>query len=68
MSLDEHGEVRLSFAFKQQQPTILKARKVLEAYRGLLKMQLENGGTSVRKLMAQGKLKIEEGKFYSVKE
>jgi hypothetical protein len=42
--LDEQGEVRLSFAFKQQQPTILKTRKVLEAYQGLLKMQLENGG------------------------
>jgi hypothetical protein len=64
--LDKQGEVRLSFAFKQQQPTILKARKVLQAYRGLLKFQLENGGASVRKLMAQGKLKIEGGRFYRI--
>jgi hypothetical protein len=61
--LDDQGEVKLAFAFKQQQPTILKARKVLQAYRGLLKLQLENNGASVRKLMAQGKLRIEGGRF-----
>jgi hypothetical protein len=61
--LDETGEVRLAFAFRQQQPTIQKARTVLENYRGLLKLQLENNGASVRKLIAQGKLRIEGGRF-----
>jgi hypothetical protein len=61
--LDDQGEVKLAFAFRQQQPTVLKARKVLQAYRGLLKFQLENNGASARKLMAQGKLRIEGGRF-----
>jgi hypothetical protein len=39
--LDEMGKVRLAFVFRQQQPTVLKARKILEAYRSLLKFQLE---------------------------
>jgi len=40
-----------------------KARRVLEVYKGLLRLQIENGGASVQKLLAQGKIRLEGRMF-----
>jgi hypothetical protein len=41
-----------------------KALAVVKTYEKLLKLQLENGGASVQKLMAWGKLRV-EGRRYA---
>jgi hypothetical protein len=63
VTLDPNGEIRLVFAGWQQEPTIRKARAVLHSYRSLIKFQLENNGASVRKLLAQGKIQLRDGRF-----
>jgi hypothetical protein len=63
VALDPSGEVRLAFARWQQQPTIGKARAVLESYRALVRLQVENDGASVRKLLAQGKIELRGGRY-----
>jgi hypothetical protein len=63
VTLDPNGEIRLVFAGWQQEPTIRKARAVLHSYRSLIKFQLENNGASVRKLLAQGKIQLKDGRF-----
>jgi hypothetical protein len=62
-TLDPSGEVRLVFAGWQQEPTLHKARAVLRSHHAMIKLQLENNGASVRKLLAQGKIELRDGRF-----
>ena len=59
----EAGELVMRFdgpvAVKQPE----EAWKVARAYEKLLRLQLESGGASVRKLLAWGRIRVVEGRY-----
>ena len=57
------GGIELRFDGRVEPHNKRKAWAVVKAYERLLTLQLENGGVSVRKLLARGTIRIEGGRF-----
>lgn len=61
--LDDTGAVRLKFDRQHNPENIKKARAVAKRYDRLLTLQLSEGGQSVQKLLALGKIKLVGGRY-----
>jgi hypothetical protein len=61
--VSEQGGIVLRFEGAVSAEHKENARVVARAYEKLLRLQLETGGASVRKLMARGKIRLEGGRY-----
>lgn len=62
-SIGQDGGLHIEFQGKVLPHERKKALAIARAYEKLIRLQLENGGASVQKLLAQGKIRIESGRY-----
>jgi hypothetical protein len=62
--VDDMGAIRANLSRWDNKPIQQhRVRWCIENYEPLIKLQLEHGGASVQKLLAQGHLELENGRY-----
>lgn len=56
--------IELRFTGRVEAHQRSKAMRLAKFYEKLLRLQIENQGASVQKLLGQGKIKLEGGRYY----
>ena len=67
VAVETGGRVKLGFGWRHAPESIQRAKHVVMAYERLIALQIQEGGASVQKLMARGRIKLEGKRYVLVK-
>jgi len=67
VAVNAYGRVQLGFGWRHSPESIQRANHVVKAYERLIALQIQEGGASVQKLMARGRIKLEGKQYVLVK-